>query len=100
MEAVESANPRTKMRLWLIEHFRILPTDERYKKLSEDQIEILFCNFLSSPIDEEYKNTYRQGMSKTDVIKSMPTELFKDMGYDENDIKQISQEIAVGGRDV
>jgi len=100
MEAVESANPRTKMKLWLIEHFRILPTDERYKKLSEDQIEILFCNFLSSPIDEEYKNTYRQGMSKKDVVKSMPTELFKDMGYSEEDIKQISQEIVMGGKDV
>jgi len=85
------------MRLWLIEHFRILPTDERYKKLSEDQIEILFCSFLSSPIDEEYRKTYRKGMSKTDVIKTMPKELFTEMGYSEKDMEQISQEIAMGG---
>jgi len=88
------------MRLWLIEHFRILPTDKRYKKLSEDQIEILFCNFLSSPIDEEYKNTYRKGMSKTDVIKTMPKEIFKEMGYSEEDMKKIGQEIVMSGENI
>ena len=97
MEIVESTDSRQKMKLWVIEHFRVLPTDRRYKKLTEEQIEILFCSFVSSPTDDEYKQAFRRGMSKKEVIDTMPKELMEEMGYTEEDVQQISLQLAASG---
>ncbi len=97
MELVEEADSRQKMILWTINYFRILPTDERFKKLTSEQIELLFCSFVSSPTEEEYKHAYRRGMSKQEKIESMPKDILKDMGYSEEDIEKIGLEVAAGG---
>lgn len=83
------------MRMWIIEHFKILPTDKRYKELTIDQIEFLFANYLVSPEDINYKRGYKQGISKDQIIETMPKDLMKKMGYSEKDIERIGSEIAM-----
>ena len=97
METMESASPKVRVKLWVIEHFRVLPTDSRFKELNEDQIELLFCHFINSLTDEQYKQTYYTKMNRKEVIDTMPKDLMKDMGYTEEDIEQITQGLMVGG---
>jgi len=93
MEILKEAKPRVKMKLWVIEHFRVLPTDRRYKELLEDQIELLFCNFLSSPTSDDYRESYYREKSAEAVVDSLPEEALKKMGYNEDDIKKIAEEV-------
>ena len=70
-----------------MEHFRILPTDPRYKTLAEDQIEVLFINFLFSLSEDEYRTLYRKKLEKEDQVESLPEEVMKKMGYTKEEIE-------------
>lgn len=72
-----------------MEHFRILPTDQRMKNLNERQIEILYYNFLISPTDEEIKNEYRK-----EIKKKSDSEDLKDLGYSKEELEQINKAIS------
>lgn len=97
MEMTESVNPKMQVRLWVIEHFRVLPTDSRFKELNEDQMELLFCYFINSLTDEQYKRAYHTKMSRKEVVDTMPKDLMKDMGYTEEEIGNIAQGLTIGG---
>lgn len=81
------------MKLWALEHFRILPTDNRYKELSLDQIELLFINFLRTPSEEDHKKIYADIQKKEDIVDSMPRDVLKEMNYTDEDINQIAEEV-------
>ena len=94
---MELASPRQKVKLWVIEHFRILPTDERFKRLTEDQMELLFYYFVSSPTDEQYKKAHYSNLSKEEVIETLPEDKIKEMGYSEEELKDIRDALVIGG---
>jgi hypothetical protein len=94
---MESASPRERLKLWVIDYFRVLPTDPRFKALREDQMELLFCHFLSSPTDEQYRQSHRAKITKKEMIDTMPKGLMKKMGYSEEDMEEITQELIAGG---
>lgn len=77
-----------------MDHFQVLPTDSRYQKLAADQIEVLFLNFLMSPTIEEYKNAYREGKQEEQAEEDFPKEELEGMGYTEEEIEQIKQDLA------
>jgi len=97
LEVVEAAELKQKVKLWIIEHFRVLPTDERFKQLTEDQMELLFCYFLVSPTDEQYKEAHKRNLSKDEVIETFPKEKLKEMGYTEEELENIKQGLVIGG---
>lgn len=80
----------------MLEHFQVLPTEERYKKLTTDQVEVLFLNFLMSPTAEEYKNAYREGKREEQAEEDFPKEELEGMGYTEEEIEQMKQDLARG----
>lgn len=96
-EIVESASLSQKVKLWIIEHFRILPTDERFKKLKEDQMELLFCYFVSSPNDEQYRKAHYSNLSKEEIMETLPEDKIKEMGYSEEELKDIKEALIIGG---
>ncbi len=71
-------------------HFRILPTDPRINNLSDDQIELLFFSFISSPTDNEYKLWYRKKEQARVAVDDLPIEDLKKMDYTDEDIENIS----------
>ena len=82
------------MKLWLINHFRVLPTDERFKKLTEDQIELLFISFISMPGDEDYKRAYIRKRTGEELASGLPREALRKMGYTDEQIKKIAEEVS------
>lgn len=72
-----------------MEHFRILPTDRRFKELSSEQKEMLFLAFLVMPTDEQYKISY----SKSRISSELPDEVLEEMGYEKEEIETIQQVI-------
>jgi len=91
-ELLEEADPITKTRLWVIEHFKILPTDKRYQELTDLQAELLFLSFLKSPDDSFYKQTY-QKKTKEDNLE-LPIEKLKEMGYNKEELAQLNIELS------
>ena len=98
MEMMESAEPEMRLRLWVIEHFRVLPTDPRFKALDEDQMEVLFFHFINSGTDEQHRLAYHTKMSRKETIDTMPRNLMEDMGYTKEELEKITQELTIGGR--
>ena len=70
-----------------------MPTDQRYKELSEEQMELLFMSFLNSPPDEGIRQAHHRSLSKEELIESMPKEAMSKMGYSEEDMRKIADEI-------
>ncbi len=90
-EELQQASLEVKLKLWVIEHFRILPTDKRFKRLRWDQVELLFINYISQPSDEQYRQTYIE--SKQKEVEEIPESSMLDMGYNEDEIKEIAKVI-------
>lgn len=72
-----------------MEHFRVLPTDERYTQLSFRQKELLFLSFLILPTDEEYRKSYPNVRRAPDI----PDEVLQGLGYDLDEAKKIKEEL-------
>lgn len=70
-------------------HFQILPTDQRMKELTRDQMELLYIGYLTSPSDEELRNAYRN--SKKEIESN---EALEEMGYNSEEMEEINKAIA------
>lgn len=82
-------DPETLERLWLIEHFKILPTDERYLKMSRGQISLIMGYWLDSASEEDMKRAYWEGLKK-----SAPTDdQLKELGYSQAQIDAIKADM-------
>lgn len=75
----------------MIEHFRVLPTDCKYKELSWDQIELLFLNYVSQPSDEQYRQSYLKELEVDDITEGLPEDIMEDMGYNKEEIKEVAK---------
>ncbi len=71
----------------------MLPTDQRYKELTDKQAELLFLNFLDSPTDEEYLRFYRDREEKESVMEELPEGELEEMGYSEEEIRNIIEAV-------
>jgi hypothetical protein len=88
--------PTTNARLWVIEHFRVLPTDERFVKLSESQVSLLYGSWLHSLPDDYVKREYWASKKEKAPIKEKEEEALRDLGYSDDDIAAIKKEIGNG----
>jgi hypothetical protein len=76
----------------VIEHFRVLPTDQRYKELTDDQIELLFHSYLLLPDDDSYKAMYQDHKHMRD--SGLPEESdLKESGYSADEIRQMIKDL-------
>lgn len=69
---------------WVMNYYKILPTDMRYKKLSEEVKEILFYSFVHTPTESTELLEVKENLRKRDVPE--PDESVygaaEDMGID------------------
>lgn len=78
--------------LWICRYFKVLPTDERFQRLTDNQKHILLMSFFESPLDELAHMLYHEKSygSITDEDKKS----FKDMGYTDEQISRIIENVA------
>ena len=82
--------------LWVCNHYRVLPTDERYKKLHEEQKYLLFVGFLEQPLPEEIHSAYRQKNPSTHIKESELLSLEK-CGYGSEAIEELRKQFKLAG---
>ena len=51
-----------------MEHFKVLPTDERFLKLTEQHIDMLYSYFLMKPEDIHLKEWYVKNKQVEQVV--------------------------------
>lgn len=85
----QEAKPKTLERLWLIEHFRVLPTDERYLRLSDDQVAVLLNYWLHASDEEAVKRLYW----KDKQPQGPGDEELAALGYSAEQIKAIKADL-------
>jgi hypothetical protein len=90
---LEKANGRQKIRLWVMDYFRILPTDPRMKQLTAEQAEILFLNHCSLPDDRSLKTAFREQKETEQALMEFPEEEFREMGYTDEEIEELKKDI-------
>lgn len=76
-------------RLWIVEHFRVLPTDERYLSLTRHQISVLLNNWLYSLPEDDMKRSFWKeqqdvGPSEKDLAA---------LGYSPEQVKAIKADL-------
>jgi hypothetical protein len=81
-----------------MDRYRILPTDKRFKSISDELIELLFIIPVQIPSVEIFKDAYIKRKRKETEENKIPKESLKSMGYSEEDIEKISKDILSRGR--
>ena len=77
-------------------HFKILPTDERYKKLTENQKYLLYIGWLELPTSEQIKQWYAK-KSGEPIITDEDAENFRKLGYTSAQIKKMKEQLENAG---
>ena len=86
-------SPESRSRLWVCEHFRVLPTDSKYKALTDLQANLLFTNYLFTANESDIKAAYWS--ERVNTKKSLPNrEDLVALGYNDKQIDEILKEIA------
>ena len=92
---MKEASPRARERLWIIEHFRVLPTDERFLRLTDEQIAVIINAWLAAPGDDELKRVYWTERDKK--TKPMPDDSdLSGIGWSPEEIEAIKAELKHG----
>ena len=80
---------------WIIHHFRVLPTDERFERLTDRQKDLLFCTFVELPTEEESRELYLEQKRNREFMEDggMADDL-RNLGYNEDQITDIMRDIA------
>lgn len=82
--------------LWVCHHFRILPTDKRYKRLTENQKYLLYIGWLELPTSDQIKLWYTK-KSGEPVISEEDETNFKKIGYTSAQIKRMKKQLENAG---
>lgn len=73
----------------MMEHFRVLPTDDRAERVSEEQIDLLFQYWLD--YDEEIiRKSYREQQIERRNKPSFRKKDLLDLGYTEEQIAEMA----------
>ena len=88
-KALEKASYPQLKRLWMMEHFRVLPTDERARQVSDEQIDMLFQYWLD--YDEEIiRRVYRERQAERLNKPSFRKKDLLGLGYTEEQIAEMA----------
>jgi hypothetical protein len=79
-----------------MDHFRVLPTDQRYLDLTETQIQALFFNHLQTPDSLSVKRAYRKQREKDRKAQEIPEDALKAQGWSDEEIEDLRETIRQG----
>ena len=83
--------------MWVINYFRVLPTDSRFKELSEIQKYLLFEGFMENPTPEQMHQAYWKSKTNETKVSNEDISNFKNLGYDMDQIKKIQEQLKIAG---
>lgn len=82
--------------LWIMHHFKVLPTDDRYKKLTENQKTLLFYGWTELPSSEQIKR-FHDGKAGDPVIDDTAEKNFARVGYTPDQIERMKEQLNNAG---
>lgn len=79
------------MRLWVMNHYRVLPTEKRFLDLTPNQIEILFVSGIGLPHESGLRRAYADLREAEQKATSLPSEILRQQGYSEDEIREMQE---------
>jgi len=75
--------------------FQVLPTDERYTKLTDRQKQLLLASFLEQPTEAELRQYYREEKHRETETTLSPEEeeQMRKNGYSQEQIERIKENL-------
>jgi hypothetical protein len=83
-----------QLNLWVINHFKVLPTDDRFKRLTQNQKSLLLQGYLESPDSSSLKLYFLEEQKKDISFSEDEEKALLDSGYDTKQLEKIKKEIA------
>ena len=80
--------------LWICNHYKVLPTDDRFKRLGDEQKYMLFKAYLEQPLSDEIHKAYRQSKPTLDTTTENN---LKKLGYTPEQLRRLQHEIEKAG---
>jgi len=74
----------------------VLPTEERYKKLTPRQKDILYLSWVELPTSEQVKD-WSHSKASDPVIDTEHEKQFKSLGYTPDQIRKIKEQLNNAG---
>lgn len=78
--------------LWICNYYRVLPTDERFKRLTDRQKDLLIVSFLEQPSAEDLHFSYGKRKEREREF-SINYDNLRKRGYTEEQIRRIRSQI-------
>lgn len=82
--------------LWILHHFRVLPTDDRFKRLTENQKVLLFFGWKELPTSDQIKQFFDRKQGDP-VIDEGAEKSFRRIGYTPAQIRRMKEQLANAG---
>ena len=82
--------------LWICNHFKVLPTEERFKKLTPNQKALLYTGWVELPTSDQIKKFYDSKDTDPVITKSDETN-FKALGYTPAQLKRMKEQLENAG---
>jgi len=91
---LEQVAKEVSLDLWIINHFRKLPTEECYEKLTDAQKELIYVGYLNMPTDEQLHRAYsKEKANAGPVITHQDAVDFRKRGYSAEQIEKMQREL-------
>ena len=81
--------------VWICNHFKVLPTEDRFKYLTERQKYLLFIGFVEQPRHDDMHKAY--AMSRRATINSSDGLNLKKLGYTDEQIRKMREQLEKAG---
>ncbi len=90
-ENLKEAAKAVPLDLWVCDHYKVLPTEERYKQLTDRQKYLLFQGFIERPQDNDIHRSY--WISQRDSFSKKDEENLLKRGYTRDQILKMKNEL-------
>jgi len=99
-KSLEEVDPKAvieaiRLDLWVIHHFRVLPTDHRFKSLTVNQKRLLLESWMNLPTSDQLKE-YQYRTTEDPEITTKDEELFALAGYSPEQIARMKDQLEKG----
>lgn len=86
----------TSLDLWVCHHFKVLPTDDRFKRLTPRQKDFLYLGWLELPTSDQIKEWYTAKKGDP-VVSTEDSKNFQKLGYTSEQIKHMKDQLKKAG---
>lgn len=84
--------------LWICRKFSCLPTEDRFKRMTDHQKVMMFYGYLVSPSDEEIRKNYLANTAITPILSEEDKADFKGvLGYSDEAIQRMEENLRAAG---